>query len=134
MSWLRKTFNPLTKSPPDQNHSYQIKSLEEKTQKLQETLSSLQNTIGIIVKFSTTQIGKQARAEEINNGILKVLTQHEEEIESFKTLLNQHADVINTLRKHVYKDILIEEKKKDLDENSETNTFLNIKKKINKDN
>ncbi len=127
--WLKSFFNRLFI-----DNSYDLKSLEEKINKTEDTVSSVQNTIGVVAKFSSIQILKQSKNEEIHNGILKVLAQHEEEVEGFKNLLNQHADVINTLRKHVYKDSFQESSKKELDENSNNNNILNINKKINKDN
>lgn len=128
---LTRLKNRFNKPSPE---SYQIKTLQEQIQKLQDVVSSIQNTMGVIAKFSASQIVKQTKHEDIHAAMIKIISQHESELEGFKNLLNQHADVINLLRKQIYKDILIEEDKKDLDESSENSSFLEIKKKINKDN
>jgi len=128
--WLKSFFN----RPPRKNTSYRLQSLEEQIAKIQDIVSTIQTNIGIVAKFSSAMILRQGKGEEINSGILKVLTEHETELDHYKELLNQHADVINTMRKHVYKGVMQEESKKELDESSEITNFLDIKKKINKDN
>ncbi len=125
---LKRLFNRKPSS------DYQFKILEEKLYKLQDSLSTFQNSLGVVAKFSVGQVSKQTKNEEIQSGILGIVNQHESEIENFKKLLNQHADVINILRKHVYKDVLLEEPKKELDESLENNSLLDINKKFNKDN
>jgi len=130
LKWLKSFFKTKVEEPKPINFQH----FEEKLLKSQDTISGLQNSIGIIAKISSSQLSKQTKNEEIHAGILDVLTQHEQELDNFKALLNQHADVINTLRKHVYKDILLEETKKDVDENPELTNILEVKKKINKAN
>lgn len=130
LTWLKSFFKTKVEEPK----SISLQHFEEKLLKSQDTISGLQTSMGVIAKISSSQLSKQAKNEEIHAGILDVLTQHEQELDNFKGLLNQHADVINALRKHVYKDILLEDKKKDVDENPELTNILEVKKKVNKAN
>lgn len=127
-NYLKTVFKPKNLKSLD------FLRLEEKVLKQEDTIASFNSTLGVMARISSSQLNKQTKNEEIHAGVIDVLAQHEQEFDALRKLINQHADVINTMRKIVYKGNLPEESKKDLDEKPEINTFLDIKKKINKDN
>lgn len=128
LTWLKSFFRKK-----ETREAYNIKLLQDATQKIQDTISSMQNSIALIAKFSSLHLSNQTKNEQIHDGILKVLTQHEEELDYYEKLINQHADVINGVRKQIFEKPIEENPKKELDDKKDGVNIL-MKKKMNKDN
>ncbi len=89
-STLKAFFKP-SKSKPD------VEGLERRT----KALETFAETTSRVVLSHNTKLDKNAK---VHDALLDVLVEHEKDVDSVKKLINQHAQVINTMQKVLYDD------------------------------